>query len=87
MRRIKRRRASPAGWRKPPDAPGATPMWFLRLLAVVLLIALGSGFLLYVFTGKRAYLAFSGRLLRYGLVFALAVFALMFLERLAIIPL
>ncbi|MBP8022098.1 MAG: hypothetical protein KAY68_00405 [Azonexus sp.] len=62
-------------------------MWFLRLLAVVLLIALGSGFLLYVFTGKRAYLAFSGRLLRYGLVFALAVFALIFLERLAIIPL
>ncbi|WP_415036517.1 hypothetical protein [Azonexus sp.] len=62
-------------------------MWFLRLFAVVLLIALGAGFLFYVFTGKRAYLAFSGRLLRYGLVFALAVFALMFLERLAIIPL
>ena len=62
-------------------------MWMLRLLAVILVIAVGACILLYVFTGNRAYLSFSWRLFRYGLVFALLVFALMFVERLAIIPL
>lgn len=62
-------------------------MWLLRLLAVVLVIAVGAGVLAYVFTGRRTYLAFSWRLFRYGVVVALLVFALMFLERLAIIPL
>ncbi|MCE1181782.1 MAG: hypothetical protein LWW81_05665 [Rhodocyclales bacterium] len=62
-------------------------MWLLRLLAVILVIAVGLGFLAYVVTGQRAYLALSWRLLRYGVYFALLVFALMFVERLAIIPL
>jgi len=44
------------------------------------------GVVLYAFTGRREYLAFCWRLLRYGVLFALLVFALMFLERLAIIP-
>jgi hypothetical protein len=61
-------------------------MWLLRLLAVVLVIALGASVVLYVFTGKREYLSFGWRLLRYGIVFALLVFALLFVERLAIIP-
>ena len=61
-------------------------MWLLRLLAVILVIAFGAGFLLYVFTGRRDYLAFSWRLLRYGIVFALIIFALMILERIAVIP-
>lgn len=61
-------------------------MWLLRLLAVILVIAVGAGFLLYVFTGQRNYLDFSWRLFRYGIVFALIVFALMILERVAIIP-
>lgn len=61
-------------------------MWLLRLLAVVLVIAVGVGVVLYSFTGRREYLAFSWRLLRYGILFALLVFALMFVERLAIIP-
>ena len=61
-------------------------MWLLRLLAVILVIAVGAGFLLYVFTGQRNYLAFSWRLLRYGIVFALIIFALMILERIAVIP-
>ena len=60
-------------------------MWLLRLLAVILVIAVGVGILLYVFTGRREYLAFSWRLFCYGLVFALLVFALMFVERLAVI--
>ncbi len=61
-------------------------MWLLRLLAVVLVIAVGAGVVIYAITGNRAYLAFSWRLFRYGVVFALLVFALMFVERLAIIP-
>lgn len=61
-------------------------MWLLRLLAAILVIAVGAGLLLYAFTGRREYLAFSSRLFRYGIVFALLVFALMFLERLAVIP-
>jgi hypothetical protein len=62
-------------------------MWLLRLLAVVAVIAIGVSLVLYVFTGRREYLSFSLRLFRYGIVFALLVFALMFVERLAIIPL
>lgn len=61
-------------------------MWLLRLLAVILVIGVGVGVVLYAFTGNRAYLAFAWRLFRYGIVFALLVFALMFVERLAIIP-
>ena len=61
-------------------------MWLLRLLAVIVVIAIGAGIVVYAFTGNRQYLAFSWRLFRYVIVFALLVFALMFLERLAVIP-
>lgn len=61
-------------------------MWLLRLLAVLLVIAIGVGVVVYALTGNRSYLAFSWRLFRYGIVFALLIFALMFVERLAIIP-
>ena len=61
-------------------------MWLLRLLAVLLVIAVGTGLLAYAFTGQRRYLAFAWRLFRYGLLLALLVFALMAFERLAIIP-
>ncbi|MBF1163855.1 hypothetical protein PTW32_05955 [Dechloromonas agitata] len=61
-------------------------MWLLRLLAVIVVIAIGAGIVVYAFTGNRQYLAFSWRLFRYAIVFALLVFALMFLERLAVIP-
>ena len=62
-------------------------MWLLRLLAVVLVVAIGAGLLIYVITGNRNYLAFACRLFRYGIVFALIVFALMIIERVAVIPL
>ena len=61
-------------------------MWLLRLLAVVLILTLGASFLIYVFTGNRTYLAFGWRLLLYGVIFALIVFALMIIERVALIP-
>lgn len=61
-------------------------MWLLRLLAVILIVAIGAGLLAYVVTGNRQYLGLSGRLFRYGILFALIVFALMIIERVAIIP-
>ena len=62
-------------------------MWLLRLLAAILVVAIGASLLIYTLTGNRYYPALSGRLFKYGIVFALIVFALMFIERLAIIPL
>jgi predicted exporter len=61
-------------------------MWLLRLLAVILVVAIGAGLLMYVISGNRGYLLLSWRLLRYGIVFALMVFALMIIERIAVIP-
>jgi hypothetical protein len=61
-------------------------MWVLRLLAVILVVAIGAGLLMYVISGNRGYLLLSWRLLRYGIVFALIVFALMIIERIAVIP-
>ena len=62
-------------------------MWLLRLLAAIVVLAIGAGLLIYAFSGNRYYLALSWRLFKIGIVFALLVFALMFIERLAIIPL
>jgi hypothetical protein len=62
-------------------------MWLLRLLAVILVVAIGAGLLIYFLTGNRFYLVVAGRLLRWGVICALAVFALMFIERVALIPL
>lgn len=61
-------------------------MYVLRLLAVIMIIAMGVGLLAFVFTRDSKYLAFAWRLFRYGIIFALIVFALMFLERVAVIP-
>ncbi|MGE5470300.1 MAG: hypothetical protein ACM3X0_05825 [Bacteroidota bacterium] len=61
-------------------------MWLLRLLAVILVVAVGGGLLIYAITGQRAYLGLAWRLFRYGIVFALIVFALMIIERVAVIP-
>lgn len=61
-------------------------MWLLRLLAVILVVAIGAALLAYVVTGNRNYLAFAWKAFRYGLVFALLVFGLMVIERVAVIP-
>lgn len=62
-------------------------MWLLRLLAVLVVVAIGVGLLAYVITGQRQYLDFAWRLFRYGIIFALLLLALMFVERVALIPL
>jgi hypothetical protein len=61
-------------------------MWLLRLLAVILVVAIGACLLIYAISGNRGYLLLSWRLFRYGIVFALIVFALMIIERIAVIP-
>ncbi len=61
-------------------------MWLLRLLAVLTVLAVAAGGVLFVFTRDRRYLAFSWRLFRYSLLVALLVFALMIIERVAVIP-
>ena len=61
-------------------------MWFLRLLAVSTLIAVAGGVASYFFTGNRKYLRFSLLLARYAVGVALAIFALLILERVAVIP-
>lgn len=59
-------------------------MWLLRLLAVILIVTIGVSLLAFLVTGNRFYLGFSWRLLRYGMLFALIVFGLMIIERVAV---
>ena len=61
-------------------------MWLLRLLAVILVVVIGAMLVAYMLTGNRNYLAFAWRLFRYGIVFALLVFGLLIIERVAVIP-
>lgn len=61
-------------------------MWLLRLLAVLLVITIVLGFAIGLLTGQRRYLQLSFKLLRFGIVFALIVFGLLILERVAVIP-
>lgn len=61
-------------------------MWLLRLLAVLTLLAVIVGVAAYLLTRNRWYLQFSYRLFRYAVVVALLVFALLILERVAVIP-
>lgn len=62
-------------------------MLILRLLAVLVVILVAGGVLAYLLTGDKKYVLFSWRLFRYALIVALLIFALMILERVAVIPL
>jgi hypothetical protein len=61
-------------------------MWLLRLLAVLTMISVAAGVVVFLFTRDTRYLQISWRVFRYALIVALLVFALMILERVAIIP-
>jgi hypothetical protein len=61
-------------------------MWLLRLLAVLTALSVAGGVGAYLLTRNTAYLYFALRLLRYAVVVALLVFALLILERVAVIP-
>jgi len=62
-------------------------VWLLRLLAVLTVISVAGGVLIFLFTRDPRYLHFAWRLFRYSLIVALMVFALLILERVAVITL
>ena len=61
-------------------------MWLLRLLAVLTMITVAGGVVVFLFTRDQRYLFFAWRVFRYALVVALLVFALLIVERVAVIP-
>lgn len=60
-------------------------MLLLRIVGVLTAIAIGSGIVAYLLTRDRRYLRLAGRITRWSLIFALAVMALMFLERIIVL--
>jgi hypothetical protein len=59
-------------------------MLLLRIVGILTAIAIGAGILAYLLTGQRRYLSLAWRLAKYGLIFALALFALLAFERLVV---
>ena len=60
-------------------------MFFLRIVGILAAIAIGTGIVIFLFTGQKRYLAFSWRIAKYALIFALILFALLAFERLLVI--
>lgn len=62
-------------------------MWLLRLLAMLTVVSVAGGVLAFLLTRNPSYLHFAWRLFRYALMVVLLIFALLILERVAVIPL
>jgi hypothetical protein len=62
-------------------------MWILRLLAILTMITIVGSIVTYALTRNGWYLQFAWRIFRYAIIVALLVFALLILERVAVIPL
>lgn len=62
-------------------------MWLLRLLAVLTALSVAGGVVAFLLTRNPKYLQFAWRLFRYALFVAFLAFALLILERVAVIPL
>jgi hypothetical protein len=60
-------------------------VFLLRLVGILAVIAVGVGIVLFMLTGDRKFLRFSLRLLKWAVIFALLLFALIALERLAVL--
>jgi hypothetical protein len=60
-------------------------MLLLRLLGVLTAIVIGAGVVAYLFTSDKRYLQLSARVAKYALFVALAVLALMALERVIVL--
>jgi hypothetical protein len=60
-------------------------MLLLRVVGILTVIAIGAGIIAYLFTRDRRYLALSWRIAKYGLIFVLALFALLAAERLIVL--
>ena len=57
-------------------------MVFLRLVAVLVVIALGAALVMYLFTRNRRYLRFAWRAFQFTVIFAVVVMAFYVVERL-----
>lgn len=60
-------------------------MLLLRIVAMLTVIAIGSGIVAFLVTRDQRYLRLAGRLAKYALIFALAVLSLFFLERVIVL--
>jgi len=60
-------------------------MLLLRIVAILTVIAIGSGILAFLVTREKRYLILAGRIAKYALIFALAVLSLFFLERVIVL--
>ncbi len=60
-------------------------MFVLRLVGLLLLIAFGASFVVYLFTRDRRYLKFAGQLVKYAIVMAIIALVFMLFERLVMV--
>jgi len=60
-------------------------MLFLRLIALLTVIAIAVGVVAWLLTGQRGYLALAFRIAQVALIVVLALFALLAFERLLVI--
>jgi hypothetical protein len=60
-------------------------MLILRLIGVLLIISIAACFIAYVITRNRRYLTLAGLLLKYSVIAALLIGALLVLERVLVI--
>ena len=60
-------------------------MLLLRIVAMLTVIAIGSGIVAFLVTRDQRYLRLAGRLAKYALIFTLAVLSLFFLERVIVL--
>lgn len=59
-------------------------MFLLRIVGLLAVVVIGAGIVAWLFTRDRRYLALSWRVAKYALIFVLALFALLALERLIV---
>ncbi len=60
-------------------------MFLLRIVGVLTAISIGSSIVAYLLTRDKLYLRLAGRITKWALIFAFAVMALMFLERIIVL--
>jgi hypothetical protein len=60
-------------------------MLLLRIVAILTVIAIGSGILAFLFTRDQRYLRLAGRIAKYALIFAAVVLGMFALERLIVL--
>ena len=60
-------------------------MVVLRLIGILVLITIGLGLVLYLFTRNRRYLTFARRVFQFAVVFLMVFMALYVLERLVLV--